>query len=239
MENAIYYRVFGRYALFTDPITKIGGERFTYSIPTYQSLVGITESVYWKPSIKWVIDEVRVMNEIKTESKGIRPICYNGGNDLSFYTYLRDVEYRVKAHFEFNKNRPDLSNDFNENKHFFIAKRCIERGGRRDIFLGTRECSAYVEPCVLKEDSGAYDRSGKIEFGVQFHSFIYPGDNVENEMKAVFWRPVMDNGIIKFIRPEECTIQKNIGKYKPGQFTYGVNFTGTDEEWIKDEYGEV
>ena len=42
------------------------------SIPTYEALKGITESIYWKPTIIWIIDAVRVMNPIQTETKGIR-----------------------------------------------------------------------------------------------------------------------------------------------------------------------
>ena len=29
----------------------------------------IVESIYWKPTIVWYVDEVRVMNAIRTESK--------------------------------------------------------------------------------------------------------------------------------------------------------------------------
>jgi CRISPR-associated protein Cas5d len=31
----------GRYALFTDPLTSIGGEEFSYQVPTYDALKGI------------------------------------------------------------------------------------------------------------------------------------------------------------------------------------------------------
>ena len=110
-SNIIEYSVFGRYALFTDPLSKIGGEKCTYQIPTYQALKGITESIYWKPTIVWIIDECRIMNAIQTESKGIRPIKYSGGNDLSYYTYLKDCRYQVKAHFIWNENRPELENE--------------------------------------------------------------------------------------------------------------------------------
>ena len=147
-KNSIEFKVYGRYALFTDPLTKTGGEKYTYQIPTYQALKGICESIYWKPTFQWVIDDVRIMNPIRTQSQGIRPIHYQDSkNDLSIYTYLKDVEYQVRAHFVWNENRKDLVGDRNENKHWLIAKRMVERGGRRDIFLGTRECQAYVEPC--------------------------------------------------------------------------------------------
>lgn len=103
MRNQIEFKVYGKYALFTDPITKIGGEKLSYQVPTYQALKGIVESIYWKPTILWIIDAVRVMNPIQMESKGVRPIKYNNGeNELANYTYLKDVCYQVKAHFIFN-----------------------------------------------------------------------------------------------------------------------------------------
>ena len=68
-KNSIEFKVYGRYALFTDPLTKTGGEKYTYQIPTYQSLKGICESIYWKPTFQWVIDDVRIMNPIRTQSQ--------------------------------------------------------------------------------------------------------------------------------------------------------------------------
>lgn len=56
-ENSVEFQVTGDYALFSDPITRIGGEKFTYQIPTYEAIKGILHSVYWKPTITWVIDQ--------------------------------------------------------------------------------------------------------------------------------------------------------------------------------------
>ena len=76
IRNQIEYCVSGNYALFSDPIARMGGEKFSYMLPTYQALKGITESIYWKPSIIWVVDEMRIMKPIRTESKNIRAISY-------------------------------------------------------------------------------------------------------------------------------------------------------------------
>ncbi|MEG0756298.1 MAG: type I-C CRISPR-associated protein Cas5c, partial [Oscillospiraceae bacterium] len=116
-QNKVSFLVSGRYALFSDPLTRVGGEKTSYQIPTYEALRGILESVYWKPTLSWVIDRVRVLNVIQTQSKGARPIKYSGGNDLSIYTYLKDVAYQVEAHFEWNLARPELEEDRNEDKH--------------------------------------------------------------------------------------------------------------------------
>lgn len=238
MKNVITYRVYGRYALFTDPVTRLGGERTSLFIPTYQALVGVTDSNYFKPTIKWRIDSVRILNPIRTESKGIRPIKYGGGNDLSYATYLSDVSYVVKAHFEQNINRLDLAQDYNEHKHYWIAKRCLEKGGRRDIYLGTRECAAYIEPCSFDDEKGFYENYGEMEFGLQFHSFSYPDDNGENKLYARFWRPKMVNGVIVFCKPEECTVIKEIRSMKMKTFTDGVNFNGLKEKGLLDGYEE-
>ena len=227
-ENTIEFKVSGRYALFSDPINRIGGEKFTYQVPTYQALKGILESVYWKPTLIWIIDEVRVMNQIKTQSQGIRPVNFSGGNTLSIYTYLADVEYQVRAHFIWNYHRPNLEKDRNENKHYIIAKRMIKSGGRRDIFLGTRECQGYVEPCKFGDGEGAYDNYGSLSFGLMFHGFDYPDETGQDKLVARLWKPIMNNGYIRFLNPKECTIKRELSSMKPKVFTES-NFSGYGE----------
>ena len=228
-ENSVEFKVWGNFALFTDPLTKIGGEKFSYQIPTYQALKGILESVYWKPTFIWIIDSVRIMKRIQTQSKGIRPIKYSGGNDLSIYTYLKDVEYQVKAHFEWNEHRPDLASDRNENKHYAMATRMIARGGRRDIFLGTRECQGYVEPCGWQTGEGAYDDVPELSFGLMLHGLTYPDECEKDVLSARLWRPMMKEGIIKFIRPEECAIVRQVREMKAKSFVPGKNFSEENE----------
>ena len=214
-ENSIEYRLSGRYALFTDPVTKIGGEKSTYHIPTYEAIKGITQSIYWKPTIVWIIDKIRVIHKISTESKNVKPISFSGGaNDLSVYTYLRDVEYQVKAHFEWNMQRSDLEKDRNENKHFDIARRALEKGGRRDIFLGSRECQGYVEPCVFGEGEGFYDEEELFSYGLMFHGFDYPSEKATQKLVARFWNAKMDKGVIIFPRPENCSVTREVRNYK-------------------------
>ena len=237
-DNIVEFQVTGDYGLFTDPIMRVGGEKCTYQIPTYEALKGILSSSYWKPTIIWYIDLVRVMNQIQTEVKGIRPIRYSGGNDLSYYTYLKNCCYQVRAHFEWNENRPELAGDRNENKHHEIAKKMIRKGGRRDIFLGTRECQGYVEPCVFGEGAGAYDELPELSFGLMYHGITYAdeaySDDTKGKMTANFWYPVMKNGVIQFLRPEDCPLHKPLREMKMKAFgTELDNFSGLKE------FGEV
>ena len=237
-KNIVEFEVSGDYALFSDPIMRVGGEKCSYQVPTYEALKGILASVYWKPTIVLYIDDVRVINRIQTEVKGIRPIKYNGGNDLSYYTYLKNCRYQVRAHFEWNDNRPELIKDQDENKHHNIMKRMIEKGGRRDIFLGTRECQGYVEPCVFGEGTGAYDDLNELSFGLMYHGLTYADEAYDEKtagkMTANFWRPVMKNGVISFPRPEDCPMHKTLRDMNIKPFGEGFeNFTGLKE------FGEV
>lgn len=233
-RNTVEFVVHSNYALFSDPITRVGGEKFSYQIPTYQALKGILESVYWKPTFIWYIDEARVINKIQTQSKGIRPIKYmSNGNDLAYYTYLKDVAYQVRAHFEWNEYRPELAHDRNEHKHHNIAKRMIERGGRRDIFLGTRECQGYVEPCAFGDGEGFYDDYGELNFGVMVHGFDYPDETGKEEMSIRLWQTAkMVDGYIKFPLSNDNSqeiIRRFIKPMKAKAFEENINFSGLGE----------
>lgn len=233
-KNTIEYEVYGDYALFSESTMRAGGEKVSYHIPTYESLKGITESIYWKPTIKWTIDAVRVMNPIQTETKGVRTLGYGGGNDLSYYTYLKDVRYQVRAHFEMNLNHQELKDDRNDGKHFNIAKRMVERGGRRDIFLGTRECQGFIEPCVFGEGKGYYDNMpGELSYGFMYHGITYADEAVlpeeKDHMTMNFFFPVMTTcGVIEFPRPEDCPKKRIIKEMKRTIFGKG-SFSGLTE----------
>jgi CRISPR-associated protein Cas5d len=208
MKNSIEFKVHGRYALFTDPLTKVGGEKCSYHVPTYEALKGIVKSIYWKPTLIWVIDEVRVIKRIRTQTKGTKPQEFGGGNTLAIYTFLADVEYQVRAHFEWNTHRAALKEDQIDGKHFAIAQRMVERGGRQDIFLGTRDCQGYVESCKFGDGEGDLDDAGELAFGLMFHGFDYPDETGDSKLHARFWRPTMNNGVIRFDRPENCPIHR-------------------------------
>ncbi|MDO4270367.1 MAG: type I-C CRISPR-associated protein Cas5c [Eubacteriales bacterium] len=235
-RNTVEFEVTGDYALFSDPVLRVGGEKCSMQVPTYEALKGILSSVYWKPTIIWIIDAVRVMNPIQTEVKGVRPIHYGDkGNDLSYYTYLKDCRYQVRAHFEWNENRPELAGDRNENKHHNIAKRMIERGGRRDVFLGVRECQGYVSPCAFGEGESFYDGTPELAFGLTYHGVTYADEAYSPEtagkMTVRFWYPVMRRGVIEFARPEDCPVARPVREMACKSFgeAFG-NFSGANEK---------
>ena len=69
----------------------------------------------------------------------------------------------------------------------------IKCGGRRDVFLGTRECQAYVQPCEF----GAGDNNfrGEMQLGIMYHGITYADEAELDEDKGMmtvrFWNPTM------------------------------------------------
>ena len=143
-------------------------------------------------------------------------------NDIAIYTYLKNCRYQVKAHFIFNKNRPEYKNDWCEIKHQEIAERMIAKGGRQDIFLGTRECQGYVKPCKFGEGKGFYDDFSELPFGLMYHGMTYPDEAYSKETRRCvtmrMWQPIMRNGIIEFAKPKDCILTKRICDMRPKKF---------------------
>ena len=110
----------------------------------------------------------------------------------------------------------------------------IRKGGRRDIFLGTRECQGYVEPCEFGDGEGAYDTIPELSFGLMYHGITYPDEAYSEETKGKMtvnlWYPVMKNGVIQFQRPEDCPLHKSLGEMGMKHFgTEKGNYSGINE----------
>lgn len=221
-NNTIEFEVSGRIALFTDPATKVGGEKCSMPVPTYEAIKGVLKSIYWKPSITWIPLEVRVMNPIRTESRGVTTLKDSHVHDISKYTYLKDVRYQVRAKFIFNTNRPEFKQDWISGKHYTIVNDMLKKGGRRDIFLGTRECQAYVKPCEFGSGEGAYDGMGQYRLGLMYHGITYADEaydeKTEGRISINFWNAIMNDGVIRFPLPEECSEHKYLHKTRKKQF---------------------
>lgn len=246
-RNSIEFAVWGRYALFTDPLTRVGGEKCSYHLPTYEALKGICKSIYWKPTFIWYVDQVRLIRKIRTQTRGMKPLDYAaGGNTLAIYTYLTGdarrepwlditdgpgVEYQVRAHFEWNPHQQALAGDRNEGKHFAVAQRSLERGGRQDIFLGTRDCQGYVAPARFGDGPSAYDGDGALDYPLMFHSFSYPDETGDGRLATNFWRPRLVDGILTFPRPEDVSgaiVRKDLRAMQAKQFGVGSSIEAID-----------
>jgi CRISPR-associated protein Cas5d len=83
MSYGVKLLVSGKYACFTRPEMKV--ERVSYDIMTPSAACGILEAVYWKPEIRWHVDRIHVLKEIRFENirlsdnfRGCNSSAFNG-----------------------------------------------------------------------------------------------------------------------------------------------------------------
>lgn len=112
------------------------------------------------------------------------------------------------------------------------AMRSVRQGGRRDIFLGARECQAYVEPCEFGGGEGFYDSYGEWNMGYMFHGFSYPDENPDHNLISRFWMPIMKDGVIRFESPDSPLLDRHIVRHglNVKEFNLGKNVTSVEEE---------
>lgn len=92
--------------------------------------------------------------------------------------------------------------------------RSLAKGGRRDIFLGTRECVGFAE--VLTEDeyekTPSFYENQILSLGIMFHSFNY-GESQDDHLISYYTETFMKNGIIHFKPQKECEIVNTLSSY--------------------------
>ena len=212
-----YYKVTGDLAMFTDPISKGMGEYVSYGFPTHQALVGLSSSIYWKPAILHRIDRVKIMKPMQFSVINVKNLKWSKPVDqcgIFTYTYLKDVEYYVEGHIELNEENTDVEekNEVSLRKHYEIMLSSIRRGGRRPVFLGTKECVCFVDLISEKDFNEAkqefeeaksfYSNHPDIPFLRMFYGFDY---NRNGTVKARhFCNGVIQKGMVDY---NEC--QKN------------------------------
>jgi CRISPR-associated protein Cas5d len=57
-----------------------------------------------------------------------------------------------------------------------------------------------------------------LDYGLTFHGFDYPDETGTPLLRARFWRPVMEHGVIHFPYPDQCDIRKDIRPMEAKQF---------------------
>lgn len=203
MGYGIKLRVWGEYALFTRPEMKV--ERVSYDVMTPSAARGILEAIYWKPSIRWIIDRIHVLKPIRFENirrnevskkTSVNNVDMKGNYPISIIAddsntrqqrasmVLRNVEYIIEAHFEFVSKE-----DNNEGKHLDIFTRRAKDGQcfHRPYF-GCREFPVNFEWC---DDIPESQLSGEQNLGFM----LYDIDFI-NAMTPQFFEVIMKNGII-------------------------------------------
>lgn len=205
MSYGCRIRVQGDYGCFTRPEMK--AERVSYDAITPSAARGILEAVYWKPSIRWEIDRIHVLNPIRFDNirrnevsakipTGTAKKAMKDGSPLFMAAeenrqqraalVLRNVDYIIEAHFEFTGEE-----DTNPGKHADIFRRRLEKGQHfHQPYLGCREFPARILPA---EDilPSFFSKEPERDLGWMLHDIDYP-----DGMTPRFFRAVMKQGII-------------------------------------------
>jgi CRISPR-associated protein Cas5d len=220
MGYGINIRVRGPYALFTRPEMKV--ERVSYDMITPSAARGIIEAIYWKPAIRWVVDNIHVLKEIEftnirrnevsdkaSTSKALQ--LMKGSRDQFFLastekrqqrasTVLRDVDYVILAHFEIVPEH--IGPDDTREKHYNIVMRRLRKGQYFHApCLGTREFSAQVD-LIENGDIPPSPLVGVRELGWMLYDldFSDPQDIKSSFFKATLVDGVLDLSNVQHVR---------------------------------------
>lgn len=149
MNKEIVLEVWGDFACFTDPASKV--ERRSYPVPTPSAVRGILSALYSKPpEFYWQVMRIEILNpiryisfkrnEVKSTVKDM-PIYADEDRTQRQTQALRDVRYRITAEI---CPRPDFRGTVEQ--LYAQAMRRI-RGGKTfyQPSLGLREFVAYFE----------------------------------------------------------------------------------------------
>lgn len=222
MTYGIRLKIWGDHACFTRPEMKV--ERVSYDVITPSAARGILEAIHWKPAIRWVVDTIHVLEHIRFQSIRRNEV---GGKapagkiknamkrgDLADLQLLVDEDrqqrastvlvkpaYIIEAHFELtDKAGPED----NEGKHLDIFNRRAKNGQCfHQPCLGTREFAASFElipPGTLLPQAIAESR----DLGFM----LWDIDHQAKDRPALFFRAVMENGVVKVPQPTSPEIRR-------------------------------
>ncbi len=213
MAYGIKLHIWGDYACFTRPEMK--AERVSYDVITPSAARGILESIHWKPSIKWVVTRIHVLEPIRFESirrnelgskipmsKGSGAMTRKSTENLyqiieddrqqRAATVLRQVSYIIEAHFELTSK---AGADDSEGKHLSIFNRRARKGQCfHQPCLGTREFPAHFV-LIEEDDSLPVSHLGEADknrdLGWMLHDIDFAHGNTPH-----FFRAQLQDGII-------------------------------------------
>lgn len=205
-------RARGPLACFTRPELKV--ERVSYPVLTPSAARGVLEAVLWKPAIRWSIERIHVLKEIRFTSfrrnevsnRAVVPrasIVQDGGTIHSFFAdddrsqrntlALRDVDYVIEAHFTLTHKAGPLDN---VTKFVEIFERRLEKGQTfHQAYLGCRELDAEVLP--VPEIPSAYPDSR--DLGLMLWDIEY----TPQRNRPIFFAARLEQGILE--------VPKNLG----------------------------
>ena len=200
----------GDFACFTRPEMKV--ERVSYDVMTPSSARAVFESILWKPAIRWHIDKIEVLKPIRWVSirrnevgavisvrnaqeamnKGTGCLGLNIEDERQQRAglFLRDVAYRIHAHFEL---QPDAGENNTPAKFLDMFERRAEKGQCvNQPYLGCREFACdfrLIDP--MQEQSNPVKETR--DLGWMLYDMDYSN---AADPQPRFFRATLENGIL-------------------------------------------
>ncbi|MCC6179717.1 MAG: type I-C CRISPR-associated protein Cas5 [Chloroflexi bacterium] len=184
-DRPLEVKVWGPLACFTRPEMKV--ERVSYPVMTPSAARGVLEAIFWKPEFAWVVEEIRVLNEIRyfsilrneVNSRASERAAASwqragsGGFDVTadrsqrHTLALRDVGYVIQARMAL---RPDVRED--QAKYRDQFRRRVRRGQCFSRpYLGCREFAAdFCEPDGSEQPISHTEDLGPMLLDLQYTS---------------------------------------------------------------------
>jgi CRISPR-associated protein Cas5d len=221
MSHGIRVLVSGDHACFTRPEMNV--ERLSYDVMTPSAARGILEAIHWKPAIRWIVEEIHVLEPIRFQSirrnevgtkapvAAIRKAAKTGdltgvhlivedNRQQRAATVLTKVAYAIVARFELTAK---AGADDNAGKHLDIFNRRARKGQCfHQPCLGTREFPARFE--LITPDASlpkAIDETR--DLGFMLYDIDHAGDH-----SSLFFRARLDDGVMRVPPPNSPEIRR-------------------------------
>lgn len=202
--------VSGNFACFTRPEMKV--ERVSYDVMTPSSARAVFESILWKPAIRWHIDKIEVLKPIRWVSvrrnevgavisvRNAQEAMNKGTGNLGLNIederqqraglFLRDVAYRIHAHFEL---QPDAGENNTAAKFLDMFERRAEKGQCvNQPYLGCREFA-----CDFRLIDPVQEQSSPVKETRDLGWMLYDMDySNAADPQPRFFRATLENGIL-------------------------------------------
>ena len=209
----------GPYACFSRPEMK--EHRISYDVPTPGALEGMLKSIYWKPAIRYVIDQIVVFNAIRFQNvrsttspqreAGDGEERHNALADCGerVAMALRNVRYGIAFHFELTGRHDD---DPNPSKQYNMILRRLRKGQCfRQPCFGLSDYPVtqldLVEHFNLDEISPEIRAQGDVDLGQMLYGLQFKEEGEASAQDksrsifpdmatAVYYNPHMIDGVI-------------------------------------------
>lgn len=202
--------VSGDFACFTRPEMKV--ERVSYDVMTPSSARAVFESILWKSAIRWYIDKIEVLKPIRWVSvrrnevgavisvRNAQEAMNKGTGSLGLNIederqqraglFLRDVAYRIHAHFEL---QPDAGENNTPAKFLDMFERRAEKGQCvNQPYLGCREFA-----CDFRLIDPVQEQSNPVKETRDLGWMLYDMDySNAADPQPRFFRATLENGIL-------------------------------------------